>query len=581
MHKQKLSFILLFVFLAVASAAFAQLQPAEKVVSTKLILSVDRLPSVGDFDLAVQATVKKGYHIGAHEKDALYPPSLTLTAPKSVTFDKPVYAKAIRKAFPIAPKMKLPVYEGTFLIKVRGHVAPGAKPGPVTIAAKLETQACQADRCYPPETAESRLTIAVAKPGERVSRVNGDVFAAGSSASAEDHKMADKLADSNIFLRLLMLYGFGLLLAFTPCVYPMIPVTVGYFSGQDKTHTKRVILLAGVYVLGIALTYSALGAAAAATGGVFGAAMQSPSVHLGIAALLVALALSMFGLYEIRPPAFIENRASGRSGVLGALVMGLIFGIVAAPCVGPAVLGLLAYVAQIGNPLIGFALFFVMALGLGTPLFFLAAFSVHMPVPGMWMVAVKKLAGFLLVGAAAYFIEPVVPESIGRLLIPAVLVIGGLYMAFFERTIRSTKASAWAGKLAGLAALIGAVVLLMPDGPSLEWQSYAPDSVAQAVKAGKPSIIDFTAEWCIACGELDRGPFSDPRVIKAGQRFERFQVDGTDRKDRQVIAAIRKHHVQGFPTVIFLDSSGSEVESARITGYVSAKDMLLRMQSVK
>ncbi|MGB9620214.1 MAG: protein-disulfide reductase DsbD family protein, partial [Armatimonadota bacterium] len=299
--------------------------------------------------------------------------------------------------------------------------------------------------------------------------------------------------------------------------------------------------------------------------------------------VLVALALSMFGLYEIRPPAFIQDRASGRSGVLGALVMGLIFGVVAAPCVGPVAIGLLLYVAQLQSPLMGFLLFFAMALGMGTPLFFLAAFAARLPVPGMWMLAVRKLAGFLLIGAAAYFVGPVVPEPIWPYLIPAVVAACGIYFAVFERSIRSSRLLTSAGKVFGLIALIAAIALAMPraGGPLLRWELYTERSLAQAVREHLPVMIDFTAEWCPACKELEHKTFADPAVVRAAARFRLLRVDATNAKNPAVRAAVARHGVRGFPTVLFFDSSGKEVRSARVVGLVDSGEMLRRMQAIR
>ncbi len=380
-----------------------------------------------------------------------------------------------------------------------------------------------------------------------------------------------------------MLFGLGLLLAFTPCVYPMIPITVGYFGSQVGSSNSRVIKLAGTYVLGLALTYSILGAVAATTGGVFGSIMQKPSVIMGIAALLVLLSLSMFGLYELKPPAFIANRSSGKDGVLGALMMGLVFGIVAAPCVGPVVLGLLLYVAKLGSPLMGFILFFALALRLGTPLFILAAFSAKMPVPGMWMVAVKKIAGFLMLGAAAYFLKPIVPDNIGNLLIPLVILVAAIYLGFIEKSLKSTRSASAIAKVGCVAALAAAVMMIMPPSQStkhIEWEPYKPGAIESAAESGRPAMLDFTAKWCGVCRELEKGPFSDPEVAKAAAKFDKFRVDGTNQKDPVMLEAVKKYQVKGFPTVIFFDSSGKEVESVRITGFVNSKEMIRRMASV-
>ncbi|OFX14347.1 MAG: hypothetical protein A2Z18_02445 [Armatimonadetes bacterium RBG_16_58_9] len=586
MRVLKLSLITLIAVLTVAGSAFAQFVQAEPVVSTKTFISVGRLRPGDEFQLAVEAVVKDRYHVGSRDEDAAYPASLKLDAPKGIIFDGPVFPKGERIAFGDAEK--IPVYEGKFVVRANGRVAKDAPLGAVKITSKLDTQACSGDVCFPPETSESSVETEVVAPGRSVARVDSGLFAPASteprSPSQDDAgRMRNKLANSGLVVQLLTLFGMGLLLAFTPCVYPMYPVTIGYFSGQADRHREKVWLLAGVYVLGLALTYAVLGTVASTTGGQLGKAMQLPWVLAGVAGILVLLALSMFGVYELRPPAFILNRASGKSGALGALVMGAVFGIVAAPCVGPVVLGLLLYVAQRGSPLIGFLLFFVLALGIGTPLFLVAAFAGKMPVPGMWMVTVKKVAGFLLIGAAAYFLLPVIPDSIGGYLIPAVIVVAAIYLGFFEKSVRSSRISSSVGKALGAAALVFAVWLGAPKGDptSLQWQVYEPGVIASAAEHGKPSMLDFTAEWCGACKELERETFRDPKVIHAALRFARFRVDGTDLGDEVVVAAMRKYRVRGYPTVIFFDSSGNEIEPARVTGFVDSREFLERIEAVK
>lgn len=589
MRINKLCFSILIVVLASVGTVWGQtvsFGSAERIVTGRLVFSVDRLRPGDSFEAAFEAKIREGYHIGAHDKDALYPAKLTIEAPKGISFDKPIYPEAQRKAFEIAPNEKIPVYEDVVVIRAKGRVSKDIKPRLVTIIAKLESQACKADQCYPPETTTAVAKIAVSKPGVKVNRINSDLFAKTTKPTDKPDdaasRMADRLENMNPITRVLLLYLGGLILAFTPCVYPMIPVTFGYFSSQaDKK--RRAALLAAVYVLGIALTYSVLGAIAAATGGMFGAAMQSTPVVVGIAAVLVVLALSMFGLYELQAPAFIQSRASGRSGVLGALMMGLIFGIVAAPCVGPMVLGLLLLAAKIGNPVVGFFLFFPLALGIGTPLFFLAFFSARMPQPGMWMIAVKKLAGFLLLGVAAYFLLPLLPKELGRYLIPLVVIAAGIYFGYFEKSIKSTKPTAVLGKIFCGAAIAGAIFMLLSNGsrPSLTWEPYTPSKLNQAMREGKPVMLDFTAEWCGVCKELEDGPFSDSEVIRVAERFTRLQVDGTDRNDPKMLAAIRKYDVKGFPTIIFFDSSGNEVRSARVTGFVNSAELIKLLESIK
>lgn len=577
MHKYKLSYIILISLIA-AWLVPAAVAGTDAVVSAKIVLSASKLSPGKGFELAVAGTVKDGYHIGAADS-SLYPAKLTLSAPAGISFGKPSFPEGTRIELPFAPGEKIPVYEGRFVVRVNGMVDKIVKPGPVTISAKLDTQACKGEQCYPPQVVELRFNAQVARPGEKIIPANQDIFAATAASTDEATGFFQRLAGISIWAQMLLLFGAGLLMAFTPCVYPMVPVTVGYFSSQAGTRHNRVYVLAGAYVGGLALMYSVLGVFAAFTGSAFGSSMQNPAVISGITLVLVALALSMFGLYELQPPAFIMSRSSGRSGILGAVVMGLLFGIVAAPCAGPVVLGLMLYVAKMGNPLMGLLMFLTLSLGFGAPLFLLAAFSARMPVPGMWMVAVKKIAGFLLLGAAAHFAEPLLPAAVGRYAIPAVILVGGVYLGFFEKSIASIRLGSCFGKLGSVAAVGLAVMMINSHPPkvAVTWEVYTPQRMEQAIASRKPVMLDFTADWCAVCQELERGPFSDPSVAKASQNLVRLRVDAS--KDTPELAAAKaKYGVSGFPTVIFMDSSGSEIKALRVNKYIDTAEMIRRME---
>lgn len=581
MSRQATLFAILLALMA-AAAAWAQLGvPAEPIVTTSVRIPGGEVRPGGEFGLEVVARVREGYHVGANHPDSLYPAVLTIKAPPSIRFDQPDYPAARRIALSFAPGRKPPVYEGEFVIFARGQVAPDAEPGEVTIRTALETQACTDDQCLAPEVSESSVKAVISLSGA------ADGAGAASKAPESDEHSGDlfaRLAGKAVIIQLLILYTVGLMLAFTPCVYPMIPVTVGYFGSQagDK-RTGRVVLLAAVYVFGLALTYSLMGAAAAATGGVFGAAMQKPPMLIAISAILVALALSMFGLFELRPPAFILNRSMGRGGAAGALVMGLIFGLVAIPCVGPAVVGLLAYAAHAGSPPLGFLLFFAMALGIGTPLFFLAAFSAKLPTPGMWMMTVKRAAGFLLLGAAVYFVRPVVPEPFSRYLIPGVLLAAGVYFGFVDGIIRSARGAGAVIRALAYVAVAVSLLIMWPRphlGPAVTWEPYDPAAVESAAREGRPVMLKFTADWCGICREMEHGPLRDPAVVKAAERFVRLRVDGTGPTlDDDTAAVHKKHRVVGYPTVVIIDSRGEE--SARLAGFAEAGVLVKAMNSAR
>jgi len=226
-----------------------------------------------------------------------------------------------------------------------------------------------------------------------------------------------------------ILFG-GMALNLTPCVYPLIPITVSYFGGRSG---KGQLVGHGLcYIGGLALTNSLLGVAAAMTGGLMGAMLQNPIVLAMVAAILVLFATSLFGFWELRLPGGLMQAASkSYTGYLGTLFMGLTLGVVAAPCIGPFVLGLLTWVAGMGSPLLGFVIFFTLSLGLGLPLFFLAIFSGRidkLPRSGEWMVWVRKLMGWILVGMAAYFIRPIIPKTAGIFFLAAVALAAGLHL---------------------------------------------------------------------------------------------------------------------------------------------------------
>src|SRR5210317_1698021 len=216
---------------------------------------------------------------------------------------------------------------------------------------------------------------------------------------------------------LLGIFAGGIALNLTPCVYPLIPITVSYFGGKTGSAREKLYLHGACYIGGLGVTNSMLGVTAALTGGLMGAMLQNPFILGAIAAILIFFATSLFGLWELRLPYWLTRAASkSYSGYFGSLFMGTTLGVVAAPCIGPFVLGLLTWVAGMGNPWLGFLIFFTLSLGLGLPLFFLAMFSGKLdklPRSGEWMVWIRKLMGWVLVGMAAYFIRPLLPSTIG------------------------------------------------------------------------------------------------------------------------------------------------------------------------
>jgi thiol:disulfide interchange protein DsbD len=396
------------------------------------------------------------------------------------------------------------------------------------------------------------------------------------SAAGASQDFGDLLKRRGLPAVLLLLFGWGLALNLTPCVYPVIPLTIGFFGGQSRGDVRRTFLLASIYVLGMATMYSALGVAAALSGRLFGLALQSPWVLGGVSLVLVLLALSMFGLYDIRLPTALMQKAGARHGVSGAYGMGLLVGVVAAPCVGPVVLGLLAFVAATRDVALGFVFFFVLSLGLGLPFLFLAAFSgriASLPRAGAWMEGVKKVFGWMLLAMAAYFLRTAVPPPVGPWLLPAVLVAGALALLVTAGVLRLPVRAAITAAFAAAAFLFSPLAESASAGPA--WDLYDADKI---VGSGRPSVIDFSASWCLPCLELDKKTFSDGRVREALSRRGLYKADMTRASAPETVELARKFDILGVPTVVFLDAAGNERRDLRLVGFESPEDFLKRIE---
>ena len=385
---------------------------------------------------------------------------------------------------------------------------------------------------------------------------------------------------------LLAVFLGGLALNLTPCVYPLIPITVSYFGGRSGQSKGSTLTHGLLYLAGLVLVNSVLGVTAALTGGLMGAVLQSPLVLMVVAAVLAAFALSMFGLWELKPPAFLTQAASkNHAGYFGSIFMGLTLGVVAAPCIGPFILGLLTWVASLGSPWLGFIVFFTLSLGLGLPLFVLALFSGKLdklPRSGEWMLWVRKLMGWVLLGMAAYFIGPLMPHGYRYLLLAAVALAGAVHLGWLERSQAGFGGFQW---LRTLAALVGVVLatylagawLLM--GPGVNWKPYSDQLLSQAQQDGKPVIIDFYADWCAPCRELDDLTLHDSRVVQlADQSFVMVKVDLTTKDESLHPRLLFEYEVRGVPTVVFIDAEGHRRPGLRLVDFLPADRFLLRMK---
>jgi thiol:disulfide interchange protein DsbD len=384
---------------------------------------------------------------------------------------------------------------------------------------------------------------------------------------------------------LLGIFAGGMALNLTPCVYPLIPITVSYFGGRSGTGKGRLIGHGLCYIVGLSVMNSALGVTAALSGGLMGAMLQDPWALASVAAILVFFATSLFGFWELRLPSALTQAASkSYAGYFGTLFMGLTLGVVAAPCIGPFVLGLLTWVAGMGSPWLGFVVFFTLSFGLGLPLFFLAIFSGRiekLPRSGEWMLWVRKLMGWVLVGMAAYFVRAALPKSWGVFLLAAVALSSALHLGWIDRSRASFRAFEWLKTGAALAGLLIATFLVgswVMKGPGVTWQPYSDRLLYEAQQLQKPVIIDFYADWCAPCRDLEDITFHEADVVRrAREHFTMIKVDLTRRGNPDHERLLNLYGVKGVPTVVFLDRKGREREDLRLVDFLPPDQFLVRM----
>ncbi len=395
----------------------------------------------------------------------------------------------------------------------------------------------------------------------------------------------------SMFWTIVSAYFGGMALNLTPCVYPLMPVTISYFSSKSldrKTGRGVIFVNAILYVLGIAIMNSMLGVFAALSGHMLGTVLENPATLVVVALVMFVFALSMFGVWEIRLPARITGAASRNyAGYLGSLFMGLTLGIVAAPCIGPFVAGILIMIAQSGDPVFGFWVFFSLSLGMGLPLFVLALLSgrlTMLPRAGEWMLWVRKFMGWVLIGAAAYFVAPIMPAIPGTALLAIVALAAGIHLGWIDRAEVRSAAFKWIRKGVGVVCLglACAIVWLAIPSEGVNWTPYSDNVLANAKGSGKPIIVDFYADWCPSCRHMERTTFHESSIIKAASKdFVMIRVDLTQRGDRAKERLAINYGIRGIPAVVFLQPGGDERTDLRVMEVMSPDKFLARMTDLK
>ncbi len=573
---KKLIFLLVSLF--ISTSIYSQ-----KILNLEVSQSHSKIKAGEDLYLILQVKIDSEWHINSNKpnEDYLIPSDVSINSKDGFLLSQKIFPKAKELKFDFSD-VPVSVFEGIFEIPVVVRVPENLSEGKYNFEIEFSYQACNNQTCLPPDKEKIPVEIEIVSKSDDVVKNSDFNFSAFDKKEQQENKVSSLFDEGNLLLSFLLVFLGGLALNLTPCVYPLIPITLGYFGGQSESKTSRLFALALVYVIGMAITYSVIGVVTALSGSLFGSLLQNPFVLIGIALVLVALSLSMFGLYEFQlPSSWMVKFGEARSGYFGALFMGLTMGIVAAPCIGPFVVGLLTFVGAKGDPLFGFFIFFVLALGLGFPYIFLAVFSgkiKSLPRSGEWMIAVKKIFGFVLIGMAIYFLLPLLPESFRGYILPSFMILSSVYLLIFDKTGNNIKIFSYIKNgILILIALIGLWLLIPTEKESIEWNKV---NVEQIVLGdGQPVIIDFYADWCVPCKELDAMTFTDKNVIEESKRFKRYKIDLTSTVSEQTQLAMKKYSIVGVPTVILFDSDGNEVK--RITSFVKADEFLKMMKEVK
>jgi thiol:disulfide interchange protein DsbD len=582
--------LLVVLFLSVAFGQQSGINSSASKVQAEARLSQDKVRSGSLVKAAIVLTIADGWHINSHNPSEQYliATSLELKPTEGVIVTDVQYPKGklLKFAFSETP---LDVYESTTPIFLSLKFSDKLSPGSYSVTGTIQVQSCNDQVCLAPSKIPITIPLEVLASNVVSQEMNHDLFALytplQSQAVADPQNQIAQLVETRgTAVAFLAIFLFGLALNLTPCVYPMLSVTVSLFGTQTDTNMVRVFLKSVVYVLGMATMYSVLGVTAALSGGLFGSWLQSPWVLAGIALLLFGLALSMFGLYQIQIPYWLTSRLGGTTGtgIVGLYLSGLVVGIFAAPCVGPPVIALLAFVGAKGDPVFGFWTFFVLSLGLGFPYLILGTFSgllKKVPKSGVWLVWVERIFGVVLTGASLFYLSLAFLPKLSAYVVPAFLLVGGIYLGFLEPSGRDKKGFLrlkWAFGLLAIAVSVWGFNALRE--PGLAWESYSSAKIAEAKAGGKPVMMDFYADWCIPCLELDRKTFTDAAVMSATKEFVRLKVDLTHFDSPESEALRKEYAIAGVPTIVFLDRAGREMRSSRVVGYLPPGEFIAKAQ---
>lgn len=487
----------------------------------------------------------------------------------------------------------------TFIVDLKSLSDSG---GVKNIEFELSYQGCsEQGLCYEPATKSYKLDIDSSKISN-----SSDVSETNKELSETD-SIADTIKSGNVLLILLTFFGFGLLLSLTPCVFPMIPIISGVIISQGKgLTTRKALMLSIVYVLAMAVAYTIAGVLAGLFGSNLQVALQTPWVIYSFSGVFVVLALSMFGLFELKVPDFIVAKVSEkshRSGYIGVAIMGFLSALIVGPCVAAPLAGALVYIGQTGDAILGGAALFSMSIGMGLPLIAVGVSAgKFMPKPGEWMTMVSAVFGVMMLGVAVWMLERVVDTYIIMILYSVIGLGFSIYLGAFERDkhifskivgiiIFIYSASLFIGAMGGSTSMTKPLDFIQPSCPKsskssspahVEFEKVTSieelDRVLTANK-GKKIMLDFSAQWCAVCKELDEVTFSDENVKAKMQEFVLVQADLTQNTQAQKDLS-KKYGVFGPPVIVFFDKDLNVLKSKTIVGFIEPDKFLTHLGKI-
>lgn len=488
--------------------------------------------------------------------------------------------------------------------------------------------------CYPP----TKKTISLTQVLRQVKSDNdtGAILSAlkneqsdtttATPQASEQHQLAEMLKQDSLLLTLIAFFVGGLLLSFTPCVFPMYPILTGIIvgagnQGATPLTTKKAFTLSFFYVQGMAVTYTLLGIVVALAGAQFQAIFQHPYVLIALSILFVFLALSMFGVFNLALPASWQNKLNNLSNkqkggsIAGVVMMGVISGLVASPCTTAPLTGALLYISQTGDVVLGASALYALSLGMGLPLLILGSSGGKLlPKAGAWMNIIKNIFGLLLLAVPIFLLERFIPELASKALW-ALLLLGSASYLYVANQGTSTNATTSKMKSFGFGLRSLLIFLMMFFGANMVYQlliasniitsdnkqnntqqisvtetnqhfkrvttlKELQSAIAQANNQGKTVMLDLYADWCVACKEFEQYTFPDKKVQEALANATLLQIDLTDTGTKQNIELMDYYSVFGLPSILFFDLQGNELSQQRVTGFMEAEKFSAHINSI-